>query len=520
MNTFNTTDVAIIGNRLSGNLMAAYLRTKIPNLKVTAIAPKECKIPIVGESTIEATALLFDELGLLPHLQNNQLVKYGQTFYYKLDEMTYSTHEPTGVVQTKSWQLNRDTFDPALKARASELGVEWLEGVVTDITIGAGTDQHQLTVRTEEGDSELKARWVVDASGRQQFLRRKLKLDKPLEYGQRSSFWFRLADFDQQQWLNEVNLAMPEQDSFDSFYCTHNFMGRGNWIWGIPLATKEHKNLISIGITWRPDIYGNSIKNMDDFHRFVSVEHPWLSKFVKSGEILDTSSYRNYMYVSKRVYSTDGWFLIGDAAMTNDPYGASGISFTTLAIRQITDIIRRESKGEKVYQLIEDANALFLGRSEGNQDNISTLYSVMHDPIQSHIFMHWNTIDYFYQFLPMLAGDHFLDPDVLQRIARHQGESRRQARWELLDDVSRAKGSSSEADMLYIYDKSINYEFDRDNMDAKEILSRGLKYSGELRLKLLRMLSGKELKRQAKVVADDHTAETTVLGLLQSLGRI
>ena len=57
-------------------------------------------------------------------------------------------------------------------------------------------------------DWNLKATWVSDASGRNQFLGRRLKLIRKPE-GQRDCFWFRLANFDREL-LKELTALGPE----------------------------------------------------------------------------------------------------------------------------------------------------------------------------------------------------------------------------------------------------------------------------------------------------------------------
>ena len=53
---------------------------------------------------------------------------------------------------------------------------------------------------------------------------------------QRSSFWFRLEDFDKSTLKQMVEVKTP-QHCFDSYYVTHHFFGRNNWIWAIPIRS-------------------------------------------------------------------------------------------------------------------------------------------------------------------------------------------------------------------------------------------------------------------------------------------
>src|SRR5262249_50619802 len=134
---------------------------------------------------------------------------------------------------------------------------------------------------------------------------------------------------------------------YDIWYSTHHFMGHANWIWGIPLQSREHERLISLGITFRPDIFAraDAMRRVEDFLGQLDAEHPALAAMVRSGNVLDTNVYRNYIYYANKVYSTDGWFIIGDAARAVDPLYSTGMSMTSIQSLQISEMIRRQRRG-------------------------------------------------------------------------------------------------------------------------------------------------------------------------------
>jgi flavin-dependent dehydrogenase len=259
MDQTNDRVVVIIGGRVGGNLAAAYLKKTQPDLDVVVIDRPDKAPPLVGESTIEGTTLFLHECGLAKLLQEKHFHKFGLTFYFKLDpdapgDRRYSIHEEPAIPPLPAALVNRFTFDRDVRAINRENGVTCHEGHVEDVQLRRGG--HTVTWLGVDGiRRESAARWVVDASGRHRFLGKKLGLSQKNDL-QRSWYWFRLADFDPSILLGlnaEMRSRYPcmrEQIAYDPYFVTHHFMGKGNWIWCIPVATEDGRRLISIGITF------------------------------------------------------------------------------------------------------------------------------------------------------------------------------------------------------------------------------------------------------------------------------
>lgn len=283
----------------------------------------------MGESTIEITSQFLEEqLGLGDYLCKNHYPKFGLTYYFKLDpdnpdDRTYSVHSneraPTNslpldswkspMVRPLSWLLNRFTFDrDIIKMVDEHVGIERIKGLVTEVDLG-GQGGHTLTIKETNGNTRsMKADWIIDGTGRNRLLAKKLGLVIKPE-GQRDCFWFWLADFDRSllQNLNALGPKPPtlgEPFHYDRYYTTHHFMGHGNWIWMIPIKAEDGSELISIGFVSHPDVYEHE-RSVEDFIEQVSKVHPVVTDFVKSGRVVDTSLLRRYHYVVSKVYSPD-----------------------------------------------------------------------------------------------------------------------------------------------------------------------------------------------------------------------
>jgi flavin-dependent dehydrogenase len=105
-------------------------------------------------------------------------------------------------------------------------------------------------------------------------------------------------------------------------------------------------------------------------------EHPALAEMVRSGKVLDTSVYHEYLYWADQVYSLDGWFLVGDAARAVDPLYSNGLSLTTVQAQQIGAIIQRQRDGALASGDVEAMDTVwrrFMARQQDDRERASAL---------------------------------------------------------------------------------------------------------------------------------------------------
>ncbi len=429
--------VAIIGNGILANLGALYLRKRLPEVtEVIRVGPESRGgLPVVGESTIEITAqFLENELGLGQYLRKNHYPKYALTYYFKLnpddpEDRTYSVHcnvvkpndlEPLDgwegpMARPPAWQLNRHTFDRDIRAMVTEQGgIECIDGMVTDVSLD-GESGHELTIKDGDGSTRsLKADWVIDATGRKRLLAKKLDLVVKPE-GQRDCFWFRLADFDRSlltelDALGDKPQGPGEPYHYDRHYSTHHFMGKGNWIWLIPMRTEDDTELMSVGIVSRPDVYEHDVRTIESFMEHVSKVHPVVTDFVKSGKVIDTNLLRRYHYVVSPVYSPDRWGIVGDAAFAPDPLFSNGLAFGTMQLEQLGQLITQDCAGKHSADTVNTLSQAFMAVVIGSQSVITNWYETMDDAFLSSIRLMWIDIAYFYMILPLVVNRCHYDP--------------------------------------------------------------------------------------------------------------
>ena len=502
-----TSDVLVMGGGATGQLAAAYLRMRFPNLKVAVVEGPHKNRPIVGESFVEITIDFLMELGLGDYLVEKHYPKYGLTYYFKLDidypaDRTYVVDEAPTVPPLLSFQVNRFTLDREVRERNVANGVHSIEGTVTGVNLNAGDGLHAVTVEDPAQQRyELRARWLIDATGRSRVLAKLLQLHEPV-HEQKNVFWFRLTNFDPGI-LDRIRAVKKQNRAFVPYFATHHFFGRGNWIWCIPMRSPDNRPLISIGITYRKDSYPyGEVRTMEQFLQCVGREHEVIVELVRSGAVADTNFYGSYMWECRQRYSPDRWYIVGDAGDTVDPLYSVGMALSTVQIRQIAAIIERDSHGFDTVEFTKDLDTAITMLQRAVTRDTTQLYECMQDAYQCHLRVHLAVTEIFHLALPLLMNDYFWDPlgvKVINRFLTLQS---------LQDDIKSFQalisevGSDPKNRELQNFIKvqsgaSMNgqfYEYHRDQ-DIPASLSRMLFSLARLRLALLRKLGWRGLIR-------------------------
>lgn len=517
------TDVLVVGSSLSGMMTALNLKHRNPGLDVSVLGPlpAEEKRPLVGESLVEPGILFFREVGLGPYLDRTQALKNGLVFYHKLDlsnpvDRDYSVHAPE-ILFHKARQLRRIEFDTACRERAAVLGVRLLHGLARKIEIGSGGTPHRVGATVDGKPLDISCRWIVDATGRKRLIGSQVtSYIRPAK--QRSTFWFRLRNFD--PFFAHLGIHRRRPWQYDPWLSTHHFMGRGYWIWCIPLETGA-ANLCSIGFTYRPDFYGRQIRSIGDFLAAVDAEHPAVADMVRSGEVVDTQSYLNYFYHSERLYSADGWFLVGDAARSVDPLYSNGISMTTVQVGQVATLIERQRGGRLQPDDVAALDEIARWIMERAQHEVTEQYDIMHDPFQACMRRYFNVGGWFNGFLPLWWSGFFTTPEAARLLLRlfRDNDSDMQSLWRLAAEASAGiapRYTQDGFDRGPDLDLVLNPRFDCRREDAMKALARMFAMRRYMRRQLLAMNGNRELLREVPRLVGD-SMRSALVRLLPSL---
>jgi flavin-dependent dehydrogenase len=125
--------------------------------------------------------------------------------------------------------------------RCQKLGIDFQDSCkIKDFTLGK--NDHQIKLLKNDQEISLRSKWLIDASGRMSLLKRKLKLAKPAYHDVNAS-WFRINhQFKVDDWASDQ--GWQDRVQKPRWLSTNHLLGKGYWVWIIPLAS----GATSIGI--------------------------------------------------------------------------------------------------------------------------------------------------------------------------------------------------------------------------------------------------------------------------------
>jgi flavin-dependent dehydrogenase len=350
-------DVVVIGGAFSGAAAAVLLRRRIPGCRVLVIERQERFGRKVGEATVEISGMFLSRiLGLHDYLAREQLPKHGLRFWFSdradrpLEEI--SEIGPVKLPALPSFQLDRAKLDEHLLATAVAEGAELLRPAkVTAVELGWPESRLEVEVSAAEGRTErreVRTRWIVDGSGRQTFLARRLGLVERMDVHPTAAAWARwrdVADFDGPAVLgpDSLNPRIPHVAAARRL-ATNHFCGYGWWCWAIPLAGGD----TSVGVVYDKRLFRWPTEGRlrEQFRHFVTREIAGLRELLE-GASMDEEDFLAYGHLpyASRQYMGRGWALVGDAGSFMDPFYSPGLDHAGMSVSATVDLLRRELGG-------------------------------------------------------------------------------------------------------------------------------------------------------------------------------
>ena len=351
----NQYDVAIIGGGLAGLTLSLQLKKENQNLSIIVLEMRAGDAPDaahkVGESTVElGTHYIREVLDLKDYLDEHQLPKHGLRFFFTpqhKDDITKRVElGPRERLPIPSHQIDRGTFENELIKRAKALDVDVFLGAKV-IASELDEKQNKVTYTIAGEEKTITSSWVVDASGRSSFLKRKLGLKKELDHAV-SSAWFRVkGEIDIDKWSDNAEWNSFLKPGLRRLGTVH-FMDKGYWVWLIPLATGN----TSVGIVADPKFHPfNTYNKLDKAMDWLAENEPLCYKFLKEkkDDVLDFKVLKHFAHHTEKLYSTERWALTGESGLFLDPFYSPGTDFIAINNTFITDLIVRENKGEDIH---------------------------------------------------------------------------------------------------------------------------------------------------------------------------
>ncbi len=405
-------DVVVLGGGLAGLTLALQLTQRLPDARVLVIERRQHPVPLaahkVGESSVEIGARYFDTvLGLKPHMQAQQLKKFGFRFFFSEGRRDIDQVTEIGAsryLSVPSYQIDRGIFENYLGEEALRRGVAFIDGATVRTVNLSDDGQPHHVVWSHHGEShETTARWVVDACGRAGIIKRKLGLAEPNAHDA-NAVWFRIsARIDIDAWSD--NVAWRERcDPQARWLSTNHLVGAGYWAWLIPLASGSH----SVGIVADPKLH--PLETMNTFDKamdWFKIYQPRLFDDLdgKRHLLQDFAFFRRFSYGCKQVFSGQRWALTGEAGLFLDPFYSPGSDFIAMGNTYITDLIVKDFAGQRFEAHAQIYDQVFHSFYESTLALYTDQYPLFGDPEVLPVKVIW---DYTY-YWGVLAQFFFQD---------------------------------------------------------------------------------------------------------------
>ena len=418
-------DVAILGGGLAGLTLARQLLMRRPQTRIVVIEKRSFPVSEsahkVGESTVEIGAHYFAEvLQLKKHLIDQQLPKFGLRFFFRDPDQSLAEGTEVGgseFFSAPSYQVDRGRLENFLADQVTEMGSDLLsESRIRDVELN-GDEAHRVTIARHGQERTIRARWVVDASGRASVLKRKLGLEEPLHHDINAA-WFRIdANIQVDAWCDDRDWKSLTGKVPRRWLSTNHLMGAGYWVWLIPLASGS----TSIGIVADPRIHPlREINSLEKSLAWLDQHEPDCAASLRPhwDKVQDFLAIKNMSRGTRQVFSADRWGLVGEAAAFLDPFYSPGSDFIAIGNTMVGRLIEEDLAGKSIRHLAPTLQSVFLTLFQNNLITYRDQYPLFGNPRIMALKFVWDYAVYWGFPALLFFNDKITDVGFIQTLAK------------------------------------------------------------------------------------------------------
>jgi flavin-dependent dehydrogenase len=427
-------DVLILGAGLAGLTLARQLLLGRPDLQVLMV-DRLAEVPNpkqkVGEATVQVSGYYYSKvLDMEEHLLREHFLKYNLRFYWKTrrggdvwEDLSQSYIRKISNIAT--FQLDRNLFEEAVLAKNRECPGFELVNPIADLDVDlADEGPHAFRFEIDGRQVEGRAAWVVDASGRNRFLARRQKLERPSPIKHGASFLWVDGLLDPEKnctALDRKTIRTRKERSmlghFPTFLATNHYCGEGYWFWEIPLHGKT-----SLGLVYdSANVNSKDVSTAEKLVEWICREYPLYARDLPKREILHHSGFTSFALDSGQTISASGWALCGEACRFTDPLYSPGGDLISIYNTLIADAILTRDRGEleakvRLYEPL--ARAVY----EAYVPSMAVSYCTLGDQECFSLRYVWELTVYFAYYVFPFINDLHVDRTFLPGFLRRFGQ--------------------------------------------------------------------------------------------------
>jgi flavin-dependent dehydrogenase len=302
-------DVLVIGAGPAGSTVASLLAEK--GHQVVLLEKSHHPRFHIGESLLPANLPLLEKMGIADEVRAISMHKPGAEFV-SMEHGRAQTHYFANAwdkTMPGAYQVRRADFDHILFRHAKKKGAHALEGVKVTGVQFLPEGGAEVTGQDESGHAlTWRARFVVDASGRDTFLANRFRIKHRNPRHNSSAVY---AHFD-----GAVRNTGSDEGNISIFWFKHG------WFWFIPLTN----GITSVGmVTWPHHMKTKGPRSLQQFLQDnIATCPPLAERLAVAKQVSAAEATGNFSYVSERNHGKDH-LMLGDAYAFIDPVFSSGV---------------------------------------------------------------------------------------------------------------------------------------------------------------------------------------------------